>query len=117
MAEKYYKVAESDLVAIADRTRAMVGISESLSIDEIIYWLGRVLYLPQAHASSEFAPDFNNDITGVLPTVVKALVNSPLTLDFDNSIVGILPAIVRATATSSLTLDFETSAIEYIEEE
>ena len=86
MAEKYYKVAESDLVAIADRTRAMAGITESLSIAEIIHWLGRVTYIPQSHANMEFAvPTFDANTTGALPVVVKAFATSDFAIDFEKS--------------------------------
>ena len=87
MAEKYYKVAESDLVAIADRTRTMAGTSNGMTIDDIVYWLGRVIYIPQGRASSEFA------------------------LDFETSGIAILPNVQKASATSAFTLNFETSAV------
>lgn len=86
--EKYYKVAESDLVAIADRTRTMAGVGRGLTIEDIIYWLGRVIYIPQGNASSEFTLDFGtNTATAILPTVVKSSASSEFTLDFETSAV------------------------------
>ena len=51
--EEKYAVPKSVLTAIADRTRAMVGTTEGMTLDEIIYWLGRVIYIPQAQPTSE----------------------------------------------------------------
>lgn len=48
----YYKISGETLIAIADRTRAMAGTSKKLTPDEIIYWLGRVIYLPQGNANA-----------------------------------------------------------------
>ena len=79
MEEKYYKVAESDLVAIADRTRVMANTKRKLTIDDIITWLGRVAYIPQGHVTS-----LGGNVTG-LPATSS----------------GILPTIYFGAATSS----------------
>lgn len=80
MAEKYYKVAESDLVAIADRTRTMAGTTKGMTLDDIIYWLGRVIYIPQGNASSVgmtlTIESENSNANGVLPNVIKGNASS-----------------------------------------
>ena len=86
--DKYYAVKEADLVAIADRTRVMANISESLSIPEIIYWLGRVAYIPQGRVDSEFSLSFGPNVSsGALPTVAKGSATSGFTLDFESTAV------------------------------
>lgn len=96
--EIYYKVPGSKLTAIADRTRAMAGTTEGMTLDEIIYWLGRVAYIPQGRVSSELELD---------------------SITVETSITGMLPNVVRTSVSSVLALEsiiFETSAVEYIEE-
>ena len=93
MAEKYYKVAESDLVAIADRTRTMAGTTEGMTLDDIIYWLGRVVYIPQARRTTEYVmDDYTTSATAILPDVQRTnglteCIFSPIT-----SIIGELVA-------------------------
>lgn len=53
MAEEYGKISKATMTAIADRTRALANTSDKLTPEDIVYWLGRVVYLPQGHASSE----------------------------------------------------------------
>lgn len=49
---QYYKIKEETMAAIADRTRAMANTPEKLTPAEIVYWLGRVKFIVQGHASS-----------------------------------------------------------------
>lgn len=90
MAE-YYKISGETLTAIADRTRQMAGTNKKLTTAEIIYWLGRVKFIPQGWANSEFALDFApSTATGRLPNVVRGTANSAFALDFTSSAVGTL---------------------------
>lgn len=52
MAE-YYRISSDTMTAIADRTRALSNTSDKLTPEDIVYWLGRVIPLPQGRASSE----------------------------------------------------------------
>lgn len=87
--EIYYKVPGSKLTAIADRTRAMAGTTEGMTLDEIIYWLGRVIYIPQGNFNSEFSLGvFEGSVTAFLPDVQKASAYSEFTLGiFETDIV------------------------------
>lgn len=90
MAE-YYKISGDTLKAIADHTRTMAGVNRKLAPAEIIYWLGRVIYIPQGVAISEFALDFApSTATGRLPNVVKGTASSVFALDFESSATGAL---------------------------
>lgn len=70
--EEKYAVPKSVLTAIADRTRTMAGVTESLSLDEIIYWLGRVSYIPQARGMTEYTwNNYSTSGTAILPDVQR----------------------------------------------
>lgn len=89
--DKYYAVKETDLVAIADRTRAMAGTNEPLSIPEIIYWLGRVAYIPQGRATSVLnASVLESNGVAILPDVQKSSPFSEFTTNvtFETIVVG-----------------------------
>lgn len=78
------------LTTIADRTREMAGTSQKLTLDDIIYWLGRVKFIPQGWANSEFAPDFDSIVSSKLPVVVKGVANNEFKLNFETNATGAL---------------------------
>ena len=93
MAE-YYRISGDTLTAIADHTRTMAGTNKRLTPAEIVYWLGRVKFIPQGWANSEFALDFApSTATGILPVVVKGTANSAFTLNFESTAVGALQEV------------------------
>jgi hypothetical protein len=97
MAE-YYKISGDTLKAIADHTRTMAGVNRKLTPAEIIYWLGRVIYIPQGVAISEFSL-------------------SPIT--FDSATSARNPVVVKGTATSEFSLAslvFESNATGTLQE-
>lgn len=78
MAE-YYKISGETLTAIADRTRQMAGTNKKLTPAEIIYWLGKVSFIPQGRAESSLSGlTFDSAAVGVLPTVYYGTANSTL---------------------------------------
>lgn len=85
-----YLIRSDTLTAIADRTREMAGTNKKLTPADIIYWLGRVKFIPQGWATSEFTLDFDCGASGVLPVVVKGTASSEFTLNFESSAVGAL---------------------------
>lgn len=89
MAE-YYKISGETLTAIADRTRQMAGTNEKMTPADIIYWLGRVNFIPQGRARSEFALNFASTANGRLPVLVKGAASSEFALGFTSSAVGVL---------------------------
>ena len=67
-------------------------MTRELKPHEMIYWLKRVIAIPQGHINTEFALDF----------------------DFGSTALGILPEIARGTANSTFnlnTFNFESTAI------
>lgn len=87
-----YAINADTLTAIADRTRKMAGVSKKLTTEEIVYWLGKVQYIPQGHAESEFDLNlqFDSAASGILQDVVIGTAESVLILSglFDSSAVG-----------------------------
>lgn len=67
--ESYYSITRESMNEIAKRTQEMAGTSRLLTPEEIAYWLGRVMHIPQGWASSEFSIAslvFEFNATGVL---------------------------------------------------
>lgn len=85
-----YLIRSDTLTAIADRIREMAGTNKKLTPADIIYWLGRVKFIPQGWSTSEFTLDFDCGASGVLPVVVKGTASSEFTLNFESSAVGAL---------------------------
>ena len=94
--ESNYSITSESLNNIAKRTQEMAGTSKLLTLDDIIYWLGRVMFIPQGRSISEFslAPlVFESAASARLPEVVKAAANSEFSLAslaFESSAVGAL---------------------------
>lgn len=79
--DEYYKISGETLTAIANHTRSMAGINRKLTPAEIVYWLGRVIYIPQGNASSVVTmPVYTAGATARLPVVVKATASSVVTV-------------------------------------
>lgn len=92
--ESEYAVTSANLNDIAKRTQEMAGTSNLLTPDDIIYWLERVIFVPQGRASSEFAIAplvFEAAATAQIPDVAKATANSEFsiaTIVFESIAVG-----------------------------
>ena len=70
----------------------MSGSGKDMKPDDIIYWLGRVKYIPQGWASSEFTlnDNFVSSATGIIPEYEKGMATSELSLAdlFESTAVG-----------------------------
>lgn len=55
-----YLIKGETLTAVANHTRKLANITDELTLEEIVYWLGRVVPLVQGHASSELTLIPNN---------------------------------------------------------
>lgn len=89
-----YRISGNTMTAIADMTRAMAGTTKKMTPAEIIYWLGRVKYIPQGLAIGEFpitSVSFIGNASGRLPNVAKGVANSIFTSPaFESSAIGTL---------------------------
>lgn len=76
-------IKRETLEGIADKTREMAGSGKKMSPDDIIYWLGRVKYIPQGWASSELTlgnDNFVSTATGIIPDYDKGVATSEIEL-------------------------------------
>lgn len=96
---EYGKIKKSIMSEVADEIRKAAGLTRELKPHEMIYWLKRIIYLPQGHASSEFALD---------------------SLVMSSAVSGSVPEVARGTASSAFnlnTLNFESTAVGALQEE
>ena len=85
-----YSIGHNWFARVVERLRVMSNQDRDFTPEEIVYWLGRVAFIPQGHAESSFSLDFASGASGILPTVYKGTANSELTLNFESSAVGAL---------------------------
>lgn len=80
-----YKIKRETLEAIAEKLRAMIGKTSKLTTEEIIYWLGRVKFIPQGHGNTSFESNFsfNSEATGIIPHIERGVANSTIDLKFN----------------------------------
>lgn len=79
MAEKYYKVAESDLVEIADAIRLQKGSENKYLLKDFAKIIKAMLVLPSGEVNSEggIIVGRPSTATGINPTVYLGTANSP----------------------------------------
>lgn len=92
--DEYGKIKKSILSEVANEIRKAAGLTRELTPVEMIYWLKRIIYLPQGHANSEFTPlVMSSTASGVLPEIVRGTASSVFnlnTLNFTSTAVGTL---------------------------
>lgn len=88
--DQLYKVGYNWVAQVVDHVQDMVGRTTSFTLEEIVYWLGRVKYIPQGYAESTLTLSFDNGASGVLPVVQRGTASSSFTLNFESSAVGAL---------------------------
>lgn len=79
-------IKKSIMSEVAEEIRKAAGLSRELKPSEMIYWLKRIIYLPQGHASSENTLNLvqSNTAVGILPEVVRGVANSVTNLNITN---------------------------------
>ena len=83
------KIIETEtLEAIAEKTRAMAGLSRKLSTAQIIYWLGRVKFIEQAWVLSDLKYSTNTKLSGYAVPVPKGTVKSDLSFEILTTLKG-----------------------------
>lgn len=88
--DQRYKIGYNWVAQVVDHLQDMVGRTTSFTLEEIVYWLGRVKYIPQGYAESVLTLSFDNGATGRLPVVQRGTASSSFTLNFESSAVGAL---------------------------
>lgn len=105
-----YKIRRETLEAIAEKLRALVGKKEKLTPDEIIYYLGRVIFTPQTYAKTTFSINnnqFNSSIKAEFPFIHATQCSNNFSIEqalFDSSAYGILPIISEAFGNSEISI-------------
>lgn len=67
--EESYAISSEDLNALGAITQKMAGKSTLMTVDDMIYWLNRVQYIPQGYAESYNSCDNSSFASGIVPTV------------------------------------------------
>lgn len=83
-----YAIKSEDLNAIGELVQKMAGKSALMSINDMIYWLNRVQFIPQGNAENEFSLSFNSAASGILPNVQRGSATSVFSLSFASTAVG-----------------------------
>lgn len=86
----YYAMDYNWFAEVVRHVQDMCGSNRNMKPEDILYWLGRVKYIPQGQASSEFTLGFNTSASGILPDVQRGYAGSEFTLGFTTSAVGVL---------------------------
>ena len=69
--EPVYIVDSEDLNELGAIAQKMAGKKVLMSIEDMIYWLNRVQFIPQGYAESISAVTQNSTSSGIVPTVVR----------------------------------------------
>lgn len=89
MAEKYYKVAESDLVAIADAIRLQKKSEKKYQLKDFARIIKAMLVLPSGTAETNATITTNVSASGILPTVYKGVARSTVNMTVTTSADGV----------------------------
>lgn len=86
--DEYGKIKKSILSEVADEIRKAAGLTRELTPVEMIYWLKRIIAIPQGHANYEFTLNFTpSTASGSLPTIYKGVASSEFALNFESNAV------------------------------
>lgn len=85
-----YSIGHNWFARVVERLRVMVNNNRDFTPEEIVYWLGRVAFIPQGYAESAFELDFASGASGILPTVYKGTASGEFSLSFESSASGAL---------------------------
>ena len=79
----------ADLVKL---TQTMAGTNKLMTPEDIIYWLNRVIFVPQGQANTTFSINFTaSTASGRLPEVMRGTANTTFVLPvFESSATGAL---------------------------
>lgn len=85
-----YKVGRNWLADLVSVVQKMAGKKSDMTLEDMLYWLNRVQFIPQGNAESSFTLSFESNASGILPDVQIGVAESAFTLSFESSAVGIL---------------------------
>lgn len=73
---------------VVDHIQTMAGTRQNMTPAKMLYWLGRVKFIPQGWAESSFSPDFGVSLSARLPDVKISSASSAFSMDFESSVTG-----------------------------
>lgn len=73
---------------VVGHIQTMAGTKQSMTPAKMLYWLGRVKYIPQSNAESSFSLEFDSGATGTLPDYQVGTATSAFSMSFDSSASG-----------------------------
>lgn len=80
-----YKVGRNWLADLVAMVQKMAGKASDMTLEDMLYWLNRVLFIPQGYAESLFSLAFESSASGFLPEVAKGSANSEFTITITSS--------------------------------
>lgn len=88
--EKYYKVAESDLIGIADAIRLQKGSENKYKLKDFAKVIKAMLVLPSSIAETNTTIETDINAIGILPAVYKGVAKSTVNMTVASSAEGAL---------------------------
>lgn len=85
-----YKVGRNWLADLVSVVQKMAGKKSDMTLEDMIYWLNRVQFIPQGNAESSFSLAFESNASGILPEVRIGNAVSEFSLSFESDAVGVL---------------------------
>lgn len=86
--DELYAIGHNWFAQVVGHIQTMAGTKQSMTPAKMLYWLGRVKYIPQGNAESSFSLDFDSGASGRLPTYEVGTATSAFSLSFDSSASG-----------------------------
>ena len=83
-----YAVGQNWFAQLVGHVQTMAGTKKDMTPATILYWLGRVAYIPQGNAESSFSLEFDSGATGTLPDYQVGTATSAFSMSFDSSASG-----------------------------
>ena len=91
--DEQYAVLSESLNEIARLTGVMAGTNKAMTLADIIYWLGRVIYIPQARGMTEYVmDDYSTSAITKMPDVQRCSGSTEYLFSPSTSITGELVA-------------------------
>lgn len=111
MAEKYYKVAESLLVDIADAVRFQKKLTRKYTLKEIPVVIKAMLVLPSDYASTKVSIGVDTCASAVLPVVRKASVTESVSYTAMASVSAVVVDVQKGMASVATNMTVQTDAV------
>lgn len=73
---------------VVGHIQTMAGTKQNMTPAKMLYWLGRVKFIPQGRADAEFRQNIDPTATGRLPNVVKGTANCEYKIDLTPTATG-----------------------------